>query len=88
MPHYAARILSYALRYGVAPLTLSQLEQADSAAQLAVCTLPRTLDADQARLDATLHTCRLEIARVRQEHGAQLAQAQRLLDQLGGSPSA
>lgn len=73
LPEYAARVLGYALRYGCHTLDGEQLRHADSAAQLAACSLPADLDPDQARFNDTLHTLRLEIQREQLTRAAQLA---------------
>ncbi len=80
---YQYRVLRYALTCGADPLTRSQLEHADTAAQQTVCALPgKTLDPDQARIDATIHRVRLRIAGLLEVKRAQLNHAQRLLDAL------
>ena len=86
MPEYAHRVLGYALAYGIEPLSLSQLETADSAAQQAVTALPATFQPHDAVLDATLHALRLRLAARMAEKRRQLAALQRALDELD-SPS-
>lgn len=83
---YAFRVFQYVLMFGAEPLSLSQLETADAEAQHAVSRLPAHLDADAARLDATLHTLRLRLAARMQEKRAQRARLQRLLDQTAQEP--
>lgn len=86
-PEYASRVLRYALTYGIQPLTMSQLETADNAAQLAVCALPAALNQDAARLDTTLHALRLRLACRMAEKRRQLAAINRALEEMTPSPS-
>jgi hypothetical protein len=80
LPEYATRVLRYAITYGIAPLTLSQLELADATAQGCVASLPQTLTQDARRHDQALHALRLRMqARIAAKR-AQLAQVQRLID--------
>jgi hypothetical protein len=80
LPEYAARVLRYAITYGLTPLTLSQLELADATAQGCVAAFPQTLNQDDARQDAALHALRLRLQARAAEKRAQLAQLQRLID--------
>ncbi len=86
LPEYANRVLRYALTYGIAPLTLEQLEQADTAAQQATCRLPAKLDPDAARLDAQLHRIRTNVQIALSARRAALQAAQAQLDQLYAQP--
>lgn len=85
---YAGRVLAYALNYGPAPLTLTQLATADARAVEMIAGLPQKVDAyaytsldqDGARLYETLHQLRARIATRTAEKRAQLASLQRLMD--------
>lgn len=77
---YRARVLGYALQFGIEPLSLSQLEHADSCAQACVAALPMKLDPDQARHDQALHALRSRLAARMHEKRAQRASLQRLID--------
>ena len=88
MPEYASRVLGYALRYGIGPLTASQLDLADATAQGIACSHPKEMDPDQARLDQTIHTLRLQIQREQLTRRARLTALQRLFDQMDATPSA
>lgn len=84
---YRHRVLTHALKFGISELSLSQCEQADRAAQLAVTALPQHLDPMQARLDVHLHTLRLRLSARMAEKHAQLASLQRSLDLLAQDAS-
>lgn len=75
------RMLQYAIRYGIEPLTLTQLEAAQAAAIQAMVVLPHTLTPDQdahlQRMTALTRRMGQAIAGKRR----QLAQLQRLLNQ-------
>lgn len=86
LPEYASRVLRYALTFGIDPLSMSQLELADSTASLSVASLPSKLSYDQAKLNEWLHTLRLRLQARMQQKRAQLAQLQRMIDQASSDP--
>jgi len=81
MPQYAQRVLGYALTFGIEPLTLSQLEIADSYAQQIVTSQPGTHEPHHQVLDQILHALRLRIAARMTAKRSQLASLQHLIDQ-------
>lgn len=85
---YQGRVLRYAVRYpSLEGLSPAQLEIADTAAQHAVCALPKDLSPTDHHLDRQLSALRHRIAARVAHRRATLARLQRMIDQMDPNPS-